>query len=230
MKTYTSIIFDLDDTLWDTKQNSKDSLHEIFDKYHLDRFYENYDDFYIVFLTLNESLWEQYNHGRISKEELQNTRFRQILSRYTNDLDFYKMNSDFIENTCTKTKLIEGAHEMLKYLSSKYKLAILSNSFERALRSKIESSNFTQYFEQIYSSEIIRINKPDPKAFEYVINGIGGDKSRSVMIGDNLSTDILGARNSGIDQIWFNKEKMDVESEVHPTHIITSLFELESIL
>lgn len=229
MKTYSSIIFDLDDTLWDTKRNSKDALHDIYINYKLDRFYEHYEDFYILFLTLNESLWEQYNHGRINKEELQNTRFRKLLSPHTLELNFLRINEDFIETTCSKTKLIDGAHDILAYLSNKYNLFILSNSFEKALQAKIDSSGFNKYFAQIYSSESIGINKPDAKAFEYVIKDQNSSIEECVMIGDNLSTDIQGAINSGIDQIWFNPEAYN-HPNIQPTHNIRSLFELKDIL
>lgn len=229
MKDYTTILFDLDDTLWDTKQNSKDALEDVFEMYHLDRFYESYDTFYTLFLNLNEILWEQYNHGKISKEELQNTRFRTILSEHTVELDFYKMNEDFIATTCSKSKIIDGAHEILEYLSTKYRLAILSNSFERVLRVKVESSGFSRYFEQIHSSELIKINKPAAGAFDYVIKSMGAEKEQTMMIGDNLSTDILGAKNSGIDQVWFTKESYE-GIDFRPTHIITSLLELKNIL
>ena len=140
------------------------------------------------------------------------------------------MNEDFIETTCSKNKLIDGAHDILEYLSSRYNMAILSNSFERALRAKVESAGFDKYFKAIHSSELIKINKPAAGAFEYAINSIGGDKNSSIMIGDNLSTDIMGARNSGIDQIWLSAEDNRTEIDFVPTHTISSLFELRDIL
>lgn len=230
MKTYTSIIFDLDDTLWDTRQNSKEALEDIFDSHRLNRFYEKYEDFYILFLTLNESLWEQYNHGKISREELQNTRFRKLLSQYEAEFDFDELNNTFIETTCSKSKLIEGAHEILEYLSVRYQMAILSNSFERALRAKVKSAGFEKYFKAIHSSELIKINKPAAGAFEYAISSIGGSKDNSIMIGDNLSTDIRGAKNSGVDQVWLSTEDQTQEIDFTPTYTINSLLELRDIL
>ena len=230
MKTYTSIIFDLDDTLWDTKQNSKEALENIFDSYRLNRFYKKYEDFYLLFLTLNESLWEQYNHGKISREELQNTRFRKLLSQYEAEFDFDELNDIFIETTCSKSKLIEGAHEILEYLSDRYRMAILSNSFERALQAKVKSAGFEKYFKAFHSSELIKINKPAVGAFDYAINSIGGNKSNSIMIGDNLSTDIRGAKDSGIDQIWLSQQGDSPKIDFTPTYTISSLLELRDIL
>ena len=147
-----------------------------------------------------------------------------------NDTKFaLKLNNEFLHLTTLKKKLVPHAIETLDYLHEKYKLHILSNCFEEVQHKKMENSNLLKYFDKIILSDNIGVNKPNPILFEYALKQIDCDRENVCMIGDSWEADIVGARNSHIDQIWL-KPKDEKEYEIKATYTINSLNEIISIL
>lgn len=229
MKHYATIFFDLDDTLWDTIQNSKESLEEVYHKYQINRFYSTFDQFYNVYLPLNTSLWEKYSKGEITKEELVSTRFKLPFQQFDVELDSSQMNKDFLNLTASKSRVVDNAFEILDYLKGKYELHIISNGFQEVQQRKIDNAKLTNYFDKVILSDNIGINKPDRRIFDHALELTSTKREEAIMIGDNFDTDITGARNSNIDQVWFNPDG-DAAKDFTPTHTISSLLELKSIL
>jgi putative hydrolase of the HAD superfamily len=100
--------------------------------------------------------------------------------------------------------LFPHAHETLQYLQSKYALHLISNGFGESTRYKITNTNISGYFEHVIISEVVGVNKPDRQIFEHALNLADASKEDSVMVGDSLEADILGALNFGMDAIYFN--------------------------
>lgn len=228
---YSNLFFDLDDTIWDTATNGKESLEEVYREYNFDRFFLSFENFYSIYLPNNNDLWAKYALGKISKEELIYKRFYNPLHQYgITDRDYIlHINDDFLDRTTRKTKLIPHAIEILSYLKPNYRIFVLSNGFNEVQFKKINNSGLAPYFDSIILSEEIGINKPKPEIFRYALNKTGSERKSSVMIGDNWSTDIEGAKNCGIDQIWFNPAN-NKNTDFTPTYVINSLLELKAIL
>ena len=139
-----------------------------------------------------------------------------------------KMASDYIRISPTKTKLYPNAIEVIEELSKKYKLHILTNGFSEVQFIKVENSGLAPFFETIITSEMAGFQKPKPEIFHYTLNKTGAKRENTLMIGDDLEADILGAKNVGIDQIFVNFEKKPHSEK--PLHEVNSLLEILEIL
>lgn len=231
MKLYTHIFFDLDRTLWDFDRNSNETFMDIHNKYNLhDKGVTDFDDFMNRYHKINFELWEDYRKGIIAKEVLNVQRFSLTLDTYGIDDNGLSADiaKDYIEISPTKRHLFPGTHEILKYLSDKYTLHIITNGFEEVQHRKLESSGLRMFFKEVITSEDAGYKKPDVNIFRYALAVTGATAGESLMIGDDVEVDIIGAQNAGIDQLLVDYHK--VLSTEAATYYVTSLQEISNLL
>lgn len=126
---------------------------------------------------------------------------------------------------------IDGAEELLKELSNDYRLYIVSNGTAEVQKSRIESSGIAKYLDDIFISQQIGFDKPNVKFFDYCFSSIPNfEKYETVIVGDSLSSDIAGGRNSGITTVWFNPHDLKNSSDIIPDHEIHYLLDLIPLL
>lgn len=228
---YTDILLDLDDTLIDTVENTRLTLIELYDDYNFANYFPSFTDFYTIYYASVSQLWELYSQGKISKATLQRERFIAPLSliEEITEEQALAINDDYIERIMQKGTLIDGAIELLDYLKPKYNIHILSNGFTEMQYIKMETAGLSGYFDKVILSDEVGVNKPHPDLFTHALKEIGVNKDNVMMIGDNLFTDIEGAYNSGIDQIWFNPAHKPVK-DFQPTYIVDKLSDIKCIL
>lgn len=228
---YKSLFFDLDDTLWDTYHNNKECLEEIYSEYNFGKHYSSFGEFFNIYMPNNEMLWEKYRNNEIDRQTLILERLLHVLRPMgINDKEFaLKLNKDFLERTTTKTKIIEGAIDLLEYLYPKYRLFILSNGFREIQSLKMKNSGLAPYFERIILSEDVSIQKPHKEIFDFALKNTNSRRAESLMIGDSWDADIIGAQNAKIAQIWLNPPYIEPNGN-KPTFIVRSLSEIKEIL
>lgn len=228
---YNTIFFDLDDTLWDTAANSRESLEEIYHIFSFDNYYESFADFWNVYFPHNINLWNLFEENKITKHELMDKRFYTPF-RHIESLTPEKsmeINKEFMSRTASKSRIVEGAKEILDWAKPKFKLCILSNGFEEVQYKKITNAGLDGYFDKIILSDHIGKTKPDRALFDYALAEMNAKAEETAMVGDNWTSDIIGAKNSNIDQVWYNPDKQEAK-EFDPTFNISKLGELKSIL
>jgi putative hydrolase of the HAD superfamily len=207
MKQYTNIFFDLDHTIWDFDRNAEEALHELYVIHQLnDIGLTSADAFIETYTHNNHKLWREYHVGNITKETLREARFKQTfldLGVHPNVIPV-GFEDEYVKLCPTKTNLFPNAHETLAYLSSKYTLHLISNGFKESQDIKINGTGIGKYFTHVIISELVGVNKPDKAIFEHAVNLAGTTKAQSLMIGDSLEADVLGALNFGMDAIYFN--------------------------
>lgn len=231
MKTYEHIFFDLDHTLWDYEGNAGEALHELYDHYQLgEKGMFSKAELVTTFFEVNDMLWDDYNHHRIQRKDLRERRFPTIFKRLGLPLDLRPKNieTEYIALSPTKDKVFDHAHELLDYLRPKYELHIITNGFDDIQSTKMSSSGIDHYFKVIITSETAGFRKPDPRIFQLALDRSGAEAGNSLMVGDNLRADIGGARDFGMDQVFFNPGKKSHTEQV--THEISGLKELISLL
>jgi len=230
-KDYTCILFDLDHTLWDYELNSRETLFELYHQYDLvSKGVPGFDRFHNQFRIVNTELWELYDTGQIGSQVIRMERFRKILQAFylfEDDLS-QQLSHDYLHTCPTKGNLMPHAIEVLEYLNKKYKLAVVTNGFEEIQNIKLSSSKLTSYFGHIITSQKAGHRKPSKEIFEYALKMNGAECHQAIMIGDNLLTDMGGARNSSIDSVFFNPDSVKHDSTV--SYEINSLAELRQIL
>ena len=230
MKKYKHIFFDLDNTLWDFAANSKDSLKNIFDKYHFDKNFSSFESFYNIYEKLNSELWDQYRAGNISKETLSIRRFQFASDAKKNqEITPFILNADYLATTTLKTKTIDNAKEVLNYLKDKYNIHIITDGFFEVQMVKLRSSQLSSFISNVITAEEIGYLKPKKELFFFALESCDAIAEESIMVGDDYKNDILGAYNVGIDQIFFDKNNLS-DLSIKPTFTIGSLKEIINIL
>ena len=225
------LFFDLDRTLWDFEKNSHNELNCLFNQYKLhQRGISLPNEFIKIYKKINEDCWERYRNNKLTKEKLRVERFDLTLSFFgINDSDLAsRIGDDYVLNSPYRTNLIAGAIELLDYLCGKYILHIITNGFEEVQHIKMAQSKLAKYFDQIITSEAAGAKKPNPLVFKYAIIKSGASLDNSLMIGDDLNTDIIGAINFGMKSIYFNPNFKTHQFTVW--NEVSSLLEIKNIL
>ena len=230
LSPYKHIFFDLDRTLWDFDRNSSETIHELFFKYKLDRFIKNPEDFIQVYHEVNLQLWSFYRKGEMTKDILRTKRFRKSLAHFgIKDEELAeKIGADYLDISPNKTLLVPHAREILDYLQPGYCLHIITNGFLTTQQIKLKNCQLDQYFQSLTTSEVVGHNKPRPEIFHQALSSVNARKKESLMIGDDLEVDILGARKFGIDQFFLNRDEVFHNDLV--TYEYNSLLALKDIL
>lgn len=139
-----------------------------------------------------------------------------------------QMSVQFLDLLPTRNILFPYTKEILEYLIGKnYVLHLITNGFEKVQHSKLKYSGLTGYFKEVITSEGSNSLKPNKEIFDYALNKTGATLKESIMIGDTIEVDILGAKNAGMDQVFVNHLKITTEEK--PTYTVHSLKELENI-
>ncbi|MCB0495402.1 MAG: YjjG family noncanonical pyrimidine nucleotidase [Cyclobacteriaceae bacterium] len=220
------IIFDLDDTLWDYKNNSREALLELCDSYKLNEEGIDHTTFLETFRTVNHDFWQRFDEGIINRETIRKERFPTVFEKLSLNPDgvALRMQDDFMKICPAKPRLVKGARNVLEYLNGKYALHILSNGFDEIQYTKLEAAGIRHYFDKVITSGRAGFRKPQPEIFEFAVNEIGTTKEDCIMIGDNPGSDIEGAYYYGMDQVYFNTHNK--ECDITPNHTIERLEEL----
>ena len=228
-----NLFIDLDDTLWDTYHNNKESLRQVYTQLGWQTFAPDYDAFWDNYWIHNETLWALYRHDQIDKYTLILRRLREPMPwlNSLSDEEILDINRLFLANTATKTQLVDGACDVLEYLHRYYRVYILSNGFREVQSAKVERSGLLPYIHRMILSEDAGINKPNKAIFRYACSCTNSRVNESLMIGDSWAADIMGAKNIGMSSIWFNPSGLPLpEDPYRPGHIIARLEELRHIL
>jgi putative hydrolase of the HAD superfamily len=198
----------------------------------LNRYFENFDEFFRIYAMRNMELWEMYGKGEITKDFLMIERFRYPLAKMgLDDLQLAEaIGKQYLEILPEQTTLLPFARELLDYLHSKYPLTLISNGFVEVQYKKLKSCQIEHYFSHVVLSEQAGALKPDPEIFNYALHLNQASPEEAIMIGDSFSADIVGAKNAGIDQIYLQKNNMLPYTEQQATFIVKSLEEIFSIL
>ena len=211
---YTNLFIDFDDTLYDTHGNAVIALRETFEEFRLDRFFANPQVFYDAYWAANIDLWTRYSKGEITRPYLIVERFRRPLSAgegidVTEELCL-EMSDRFLDFCASKPGVVDGAHELMEYLRRRgYRMHMTSNGFHEVQYKKLKACGLRPYFDTIILSEDAGANKPSSAFFDYALRQSSAERQTTLMIGDNLQTDILGALNAGIDALLFNRWSID---------------------
>ncbi len=229
-RDYKCIFFDLDHTLWDYECNARETLQELHVSYNLAAREILFEDFHRQFNKVNSELWEQYDRGRISNDVIRTERFKRILAHFNvvdDQLDA-ALSYEYLYGCPKKANLVPYAKEVLEYLSQHYTMTVVTNGFEEIQAVKLLSGNITHYFNHVITSQKAGHKKPDREIFDYALSINNLKCHEAIMIGDNLITDIGGARNASIDTVFYNPGALVHEEEV--SHEIRCLSELQQIL
>lgn len=222
------LLFDADNTLFDFTKASKVAFKETLAYYNIPQEEETYP----IYLKINKECWERLEKGEITPKQIKPLRFQLFLDAINATGNPLGINDYYLARLAEKDYLLEGAESLLQKLQSDgFSLSIITNGLKLVQRPRIEKAGLTHLFDAITVSEEIGVAKPKPAFFTDTFQQLGHPKKEKVLvIGDNLTSDILGGKNIGVDTVWFNLKNKENKTDIVPTYEVKSFTELEAVI
>jgi 2-haloacid dehalogenase len=214
-------LFDLDDTLLDFKASEQLSFVLTMQALGLR---DGIDGLFPQYQAINVALWRSFERGDVSKDFLKVERFRQTFAQNGIDLDPAAASHLYLESLSETVVLIDGAKQVCETLCAIGEVGIITNGVESIQSRRIASSGLGDHISFVSTSEACGYAKPDSRFFDYTTRMARAfAKHDTVIVGDRLDADILGANRFGIDSCWFNPGRAANASEAVPTCEVDSL-------
>ena len=224
MKKYSTILFDADETLLDFPACEKAALCSVCEKFGI----EFNEEVRATFSAFNLALWKQLEKGLVTRDIIRIRRFEQFAEHFCLTADPKEMAVFYVEMLSTFAFLLKGADKLCEKLSAEYDLYIVTNGIGTVQQKRLAKSGLLPCFSEVFISENIGSQKPNKEFFDFVFENIPEkDKSKIIIVGDSMSSDILGGINAGIDTCFFNP--WGREEIYKPTYTANSFEELEAV-
>lgn len=218
---------DADETLLDFRQSEQAAFSRTFLKYGLIPDEKALQ----IYSGINHRLWEAFERNEITKQDILDRRFRETFRALGISGEFRGLEEYYQTALSEGSYKIEGAEEVCSRLSGRYQLYVVTNGVASTQRRRMKESGLQKYFRAMYISEEVGYQKPQKEFFDYVFAGIPGfERSRALIVGDSLTSDIAGGRNAGIDTCWFCRKGNFADGTGKADYVIQDLRELYSIV
>lgn len=219
------LFLDLDDTILDFQKAERLALAKTLESFGL----PPTDTVLARYHEINREHWERLERKELARQQVLVGRFAALFAEMGLSAQAEQVARAYEENLSQGHYFLPGAEEALKSLSKKYKLYLASNGTARVQAGRLKSAGIIPYFQEIFVSEEMGYNKPDPAYFDACFARIPGfRKDRAMMVGDSLTSDILGGIQAGIATCWVNPHHKT--GSIRPDYEIESIVQLEALL
>ena len=228
--SYTHLLFDLDHTLLDFDRAEDLALTYLLEEAGVaSRDLKVYKDHYI---PMNRSMWEDLNHGLITKPELLRTRFSRLFEYFGQEVDGSHLAGRYQHFLSQQGQELPQAHGFLSNVKDRgHKIYAATNGVSYIQRGRLQASSILPFFDDIFISDEVGAHKPSTDFFEKISDQVNDfHPDSALMIGDSLTADIQGGNNAGIDSIWFNPKGLGNETPAIPTYQVKNYQEILTIL
>ena len=221
------LFIDLDDTILDFHKAEHVALGKTLQTFGL----EPNEQVLGRYSQINKGYWERLERKEVTREALLVDRFADLFAEFGLLVNPAQCARTYEKNLGTGHYFLPGAEEAVKSLSKKYKLYLASNGTSHVQAGRLESAKLAPYFEEIFVSQEMGANKPDRLYFERCFEKIPGfDVKKSMIVGDSLSSDILGGKQMGMMTCWVNPAGKPCSEALRPDYEIPALSHLEALL
>jgi putative hydrolase of the HAD superfamily len=207
LSSVTTILFDLDDTLFDHMGTaraaltavaaSRNSLHGV-----------PIEELYTRYSELLEELHPQVMTGRISYLEARQQRFARLLAPYepgVSGVEAAQLAEQHYAYYQQLRRPVAGALALLQALKPKYKIGIVTNNRLAEQQEKLRYLGMSGLVDTLITSEEAGVLKPNPRIYQLALARLGAEAAQTVMVGDNWQADVVGALAVGIRPLWLNR-------------------------
>ena len=221
------ILLDLDDTVLDFHKGERIAIEKTLSAFGV----EPTEAVVSLYRECNRFCWSSLERGEMERDDVLIYRFKMVFDKLGVIEDPHKVQYVYERNLAAECHFIEGAEQTIKALSSKYDLYIASNGTAFVQDRRIAASGIEKYCKGIFISERIGANKPSREFFDGCFEKMGDiNKDEIMIVGDSLSSDILGGLNAGIRTCHVDPTGAYNYSEIKPHYSIKRLFELPLLL
>lgn len=221
------IFIDLDDTILDFHQSERRAIGKTLTAFGI----EPTDEVCALYSRINKAQWERLERKELTREQVMLGRFATLFSELGIVGDPKLCSDTYASNLAIGHYFLPGAEAALERLSKKYQLFLASNGNAAVQDSRLKSANISRFFQDIFISQHLDADKPSVQFFERAFARIPNfDRNRAMIVGDSLTSDILGGNNAGIATCWVNPRHLPRREDIRVDHEIESLSQLEGLL
>ena len=221
------LFLDLDDTILDFHKAERIAITKTIREFGLEPTDEVLDRYHVI----NKWHWEQLELGKMTRDEVLEKRFGALFSEYGVEADQTACARAYEKNLAIGHYFLPGAEEAVDRLSKKYRLFLASNGTASVQKGRMTSANLYRFFEKVFVSQEIGHNKPSKDYFDACFAQIPGfDPDKAMIVGDSLTSDILGGIRAGLRTCWVNPDHSAGREDIRPDYEIEGLYQLEAIL
>lgn len=229
MRKYTTVFWDLDQTLLDFDRSMEYALQAVFAQYGL----KINEEMTARYSVINRSYWLRLESGELSKEQVTVGRFRTFFEELgITHVSPEELNVDYQRELGSVFFFMEGAKELVALLKERgYRQYVVTNGVNATQANKMRLSELDRIMDGVFVSELMGYPKPRKEFFDGCFAALSDvDRNKCILVGDSLTSDMRGAENAGIASCWFNPEKQEKDVDVRTDYEIRRLEELISIL
>ena len=221
------LFLDLDDTILDFHKAERIAINKTLSSFGLEPTEEVLSRYHVI----NKAHWEMLERGELTRPEVLWKRFEVLFREFGMDVDPHACAARYMINLSIGHYFLPQAEETVEYLSKRYRLFLASNGNASVQKGRMTSANLYRFFEQVFVSEEIGHNKPSRAFFDACFARIPGfDPDKALMVGDSLTSDILGGNNAGLCTCWVNPGHNPRNPQIHVDHEIEYLHQLPKLL
>ncbi|MBQ7775073.1 MAG: YjjG family noncanonical pyrimidine nucleotidase [Lachnospiraceae bacterium] len=226
----TTILWDVDNTLLDFGYSMRNSLEQCFRSVGKTLTLEMVEGY----ARINDSWWKRLERGEVTKAQLLNGRFTDFFAEYGLDgIDVEAFREEYQRNLGNIYSYLDDSLTICKALQTKYRQYVVTNGVAKTQRSKLGLAGFADVMADMFISEEVGYNKPSREFFEYCLSQIDErDRSKILIVGDSLTSDIHGGNSVGIKTCWYNpgekplQDGFEVDFEICDLHQIYDILEI----
>ena len=221
------LFLDIDDTIFDFKRSEAEALRGTLSELGI----EPREETISLYSRINQSQWEALERGETTRDALLIRRYELLFEALGVSCDARSAQKIYERRLSQSYYFLAGAQDALSELFGKYKIYFASNGTAIVQDGRISLSGIDKFAEDIFISERIGHNKPSREFFEACFERIEGfRREEAIIVGDSLSSDILGGINAGIKTCLFNPKGKELTGNITPSYVIYELKELRTLL
>lgn len=221
------LFLDLDDTILDFHKAERIALARTFRAFGLEPTEEVLNRYH----QINQLHWQMLERGELTRAQVLLQRFSSLFAEMGIECDAPAIAKSYEHNLGIGHYFLPGAEEAVKALSKKYRLFLASNGTQSVQHSRLTSAGLYPFFEKVFVSQEVGFDKPSTQYFQAVFSQIPGfDPKRAIIVGDSLTSDILGGIRAGIRTCWVNSAHHPANPQIPADYEIEGIHQLEALL
>ena len=224
---YKILLLDLDDTILDFHKAERIALAKTIRDFGVEPTEEVLHRYHLI----NKWHWEQLELGKLTRQQVLTGRFQKLFAELEVQADPVEVQASYEKNLAIGHYFLPGAEEAVDALSKKYRLFLVSNGTASVQKGRMTSANLYRFFETVFVSQEIGYNKPSKAYFDACFARIPDfDPREALIVGDSLTSDILGGNNAGVDTCWVNPQHLPRREDIRVDYEIEALNQLPALL
>ena len=228
MSRFSTILWDVDGTLLDFSYSQRYALKKCFEtvgREITDEQIQRYDQ-------INNSFWRRFELGEVTKEQLLPGRFLQLFEEFDiRGIDIASFLKEYQEALGSVFSHVDDSLTICKSLCGHVRQYVVTNGVTSTQRNKLKLSGLAEVMDGMFISEEVGAPKPSREFFDFCLERLDEkDKSKILIIGDSLSSDIKGGVQTGIITCWYRPDGTENNTGYWPDYEISDLHMIYDIL